>query len=97
MCGKEEEKEQNVRGEIREVNTHRKVVSEHKQNVSCRKRHRRNKCGAYWVRTTGLREMVGREKPKPCACPRERAAQILAVLSRTKEQVQCFSVCLYSV
>lgn len=41
--------------------------------------------------------MVGREKIKPYACPPERAAQTSAMLSRTKEQVQRFSVCLYSV
>lgn len=97
MCGKEGEKEQNFSDEIREVNTQRKIVPEHKHNVSCRKRHRRNKYGAYRVRTTGVREMVGREKIKPCACPPERAAQISAMLPRTKEQVQCFSVCLCSV
>lgn len=31
--------------------------------------------------------MVGREKKNQCACPPERAAQIPAMLSRTKEQV----------
>lgn len=97
LCGKEGGKEQNVRGEIRELNTQRKIVPEHKHNISCRKRHRRKKCGAYWVSTTGVREIVGREKIKPCACPPERAAQISAMLSRIKEQAQCFSACLYSV
>lgn len=77
LHGKEGEKEQNARSETREVNTQkRKIIIQHRHNVSSRKRQRRNKCGAYWLRTAGDREMVGREKIKVCACPPEGAAQI---------------------
>ena len=79
LCGKEGEREKNGRSESREVKTwRRKIIIEHRHNVSCGKRQRRSKCGAYWVRTAGGREMAGRGKMKACACPPEGAAQIPA-------------------
>jgi len=103
LCGKEGEREQNVRNETREVNTRkRKIIIVHRHNISHRRRQRRNKCGAYWVRTAGGREMIVRGKMKACARSPEGAAQISA-----GEQLLCpyvtgskskyFGVCLCSV
>lgn len=98
LCGKEGEREQNVRNEAREVNTRRrKIIIEHMHNVSCRKRQRRNKRGAYWVRTAGGREIVGRKNEGMCMPIRRSCTNIswggaaLPMLYRIKEQVQYFS------
>lgn len=104
LCRKEGEREQNVRSEAREASTWRRtIIIEHRHNVSCRKRQRRKKCGAYWVRTAGGREMAGREKMKACACPPEGAVQIAAGEELlfpcfTGSESKCsILVCLYSV
>lgn len=105
LCRKEGEREQNVRSEAREASTWRRtIIIEHRQNVSCRKRQRRKKCGAYWVRTAGGREMAGREKNEGMYMPSRRSCTnsswggaALPMLYRIREQVQYFGVCLYSV